>query len=147
MDIARRRKDKALAELCGEVALSTLEFGWDAKHDGIFYFLDADGKFPQQLEWDQKLWWVHVETLVTLVKARALTGDQKYMTAYERVHDYTWARFPDPEAGEWYGYLNRQGEPLFAAKGGKWKGCFHVPRSLYQCFREFEMLAAGAKEN
>lgn len=147
MDIARRRKDRKLAELCGEVALSTMEFGWDSKHDGIFYFLDADGKYPQQLEWDQKLWWVHIEALVTFVKARALTGDQKYMTAFERVHAYTWARFPDAEGGEWYGYLNRQGEPLFAAKGGKWKGCFHIPRSLYQCYREFEMLAAGTKEN
>lgn len=32
--------------------------------------------------------------------------------------------------GEWYGYLNRQGEVLLQLKGGKWKGFFHIPRSL-----------------
>jgi hypothetical protein len=40
--------------------------------------------------------------------------------------------FRDPEYPEWYGYLSRQGEVLLPLKGGKWKGCFHVPRGLYQ---------------
>ncbi len=146
LDIARRRGDQKLAALCGEVTLSSLKFGWDQKHDGIFYFMDLEGHAPQQLEWDQKLWWVHIETLVTLVKAFSLTDDQRYMTDYERVHAYTWSHFPDSEHGEWFGYLNRQGSPLSTIKGGKWKGCFHVPRGLYQCFREFEMLAVGKKE-
>jgi len=48
------------------------------------------------------------------------------------LHDYTWSHFPDPVNGEWYGYLNRAGQVLLPLKGGKWKGCFHVPRSLYQ---------------
>jgi len=56
------------------------------------------------------------------------------------VHAYTWQHFPDPEYGEWYGYLNRSGEVLLPLKGGKWKGCFHVPRGLYLCMREFEKL-------
>jgi len=41
-------------------------------------------------------------------------------------------KFRDPEYGEWFGYLNRRGEVLLSLKGGKWKGCFHIPRSLYQ---------------
>jgi N-acylglucosamine 2-epimerase len=41
--------------------LKTLEFGWDQKYGGIFYFLDRDNKPPQELQWDQKLWWVHLE--------------------------------------------------------------------------------------
>ncbi len=147
MDIARRRGDQKLAKLCGEVTLSSLEFGWDRRHEGLFYFMDIEEKAPQQLEWDQKLWWVHIETLVTLVKAFSLTGDSRFMAEYERVHAYTWSHFPDAEHGEWFGYLNRQGERLFTTKGGKWKGCFHVPRGLYQCFREFEMLAVAGKEN
>ncbi len=61
----------------------------------------------------------------------ALVVDQQYAT---------WQHFPDPEYGEWYGYLNRSGEVLLPLKGGKWKGCFHVPRGLYLCMREFEKL-------
>lgn len=40
--------------------------------------------------------------------------------------------------GEWYGYLNRQGEVLLHLKGGKWKGCFHVPRALMEIWKTLE---------
>jgi N-acylglucosamine 2-epimerase len=143
VDIAQRRGDRALLERAVQTVLDTLAFGWDEKCGGIFYFLDADGHPPQQLEWDQKLWWVHLEALVALVMGYARTGRGECWQWYERVHEYTWSHFPDPEHGEWYGYLNRRGEVLLPLKGGKWKGCFHVPRALYRCWLEFEALAAG----
>jgi N-acylglucosamine 2-epimerase len=141
MDIARRRSDQALIQRATEILLHTLNFGWDNEHGGIFYFLDAEGKPLQQLEWDQKLWWVHIETLVALALSYALTGDPECWTWYEKVHDYTWQKFPDPVNGEWFGYLNRQGQVLLPLKGGKWKGCFHVPRGLYMCHTIFKELA------
>jgi N-acylglucosamine 2-epimerase len=61
---------------------------------------------------------------------------------YNRVHDYAWPRFADPEYGEWFGYLNRRGERLLSLKGGKWKGCFHVPRALYLCWQQFDALSS-----
>jgi N-acylglucosamine 2-epimerase len=125
------------------VILQTLSQAWDDAHGGIFYFLDFEGKPPQQLEWDQKLWWVHLEALVALSMAYRLTGNSECLGWYQRVHDYSWSHFPDPEFGEWYGYLNRQGEVLLPLKGGKWKGCFHVPRALFQCMRQFEALASA----
>jgi N-acylglucosamine 2-epimerase len=143
MDIAERRKDPALARRAVDVALSTLELGWDRAFGGIFYFLDARDRPPQQLEWDQKLWWVHVETLVALLKGYRLTGLEACWQWFEKVHAYTWSHFPDPGFGEWYGYLNRRGEVLLPLKGGKWKGCFHVPRGLYLCMRELEKLGEG----
>jgi N-acylglucosamine 2-epimerase len=142
MDIAQRQNDTQLIEKCVEVMLHTLEFGWDEKYGGIFYFLDIDQKPPQQLEWDQKLWWVHLETLVALAMGYRLTRKSECWSWYEKVHQYTWEHFPDPEYGEWFGYLNRQGEVLLNLKGGKWKGCFHVPRALYMCMREFEYLTS-----
>jgi N-acylglucosamine 2-epimerase len=144
MDIAERRKDAALARRAVDVALRTLEYGWDRELGGIFYFLDAKGHPPQQLEWDQKLWWVHLETLVALLKGYRMTGSPACLEWFGRVHSYAWKHFPDPEFGEWYGYLNRRGEVLLPLKGGKWKGCFHVPRALYLCMRELEALAALA---
>lgn len=133
MDLGDRADDPALIQKAVDITLSTLEFGWDTEHGGIFYFLDLKGYPTQQLEWDQKLWWVHLETLVALLKGYKLTGNQDCLAWFERVHDYAWAHFSDPEFGEWYGYLNRQGEVLLPLKGGKWKGCFHVPRALLQC--------------
>jgi len=143
MDIAERRKDRKLTERSVEVMLRTLELGWDKRFGGIFYLLDGQSRPLQQLEWDQKLWWVHIETLVALLKGYRLTGRRECWSWFERVHEYAWAHFPDPKYGEWYGYLNRRGEVLLTLKGGKWKGCFHVPRGLYLCMRELEKLGKG----
>ena len=134
MDLAERLNDPDLAAEATRRMLRMVEFGWDQKHGGIFYFLDFKGYPTQQLEWDQKLWWVHLETLVALLKGYQHTGDVQCRQWFETVHDYTWRHFRDPQlGGEWYGYLNRQGEVLLPLKGGKWKGCFHVPRALFQC--------------
>jgi N-acylglucosamine 2-epimerase len=138
MDLGVRLGDSALTERATAIALSTLHFGWDAQHGGIFYFLDCRGYPPQQLEWDQKLWWVHIETLIALAKGYRLTGSRECEQWFHTVHQYTWKHFRDSEYPEWYGYLNRRGEPLLSLKGGKWKGCFHVPRGLLQIWKTLE---------
>jgi N-acylglucosamine 2-epimerase len=140
MDLGKRFQDQSLIEKAKDILLHTLEYGWDQEHGGIFYFLDIKGHPTQQLEWDQKLWWVHVETLVGLAKGYALTGDPRCAQWFEKVHEYTWAHFRDEEYGEWFGYLNRRGEVLLPLKGGKWKGCFHIPRSLYQVYKTLSQL-------
>ncbi|GAB4019961.1 n-acyl-d-glucosamine 2-epimerase [Spirosoma koreense] len=140
MDLAGRRKDRTLLERAVQITVDTLNYAWDNDFGGILYFMDANGHPPQQLEWDQKLWWVHIETLISLLKGYQLTGNQACWEWFERVHAYTWSHFPDPVHGEWFGYLNRQGETLLPLKGGKWKGCFHVPRGLYQCWNVLEKI-------
>ena len=138
MDLGRRIGDDALIGSARDVMLRTLDKGWDQKYGGIFYFLDIKGNPPQQLEWDQKLWWVHVEALVAMAKAWKFTGDERCAEWFRILHEYTWEHFRDPEYPEWFGYLNRRGGVLLPLKGGKWKGCFHVPRALYQVWKTLE---------
>ncbi|MDR0542059.1 MAG: AGE family epimerase/isomerase [Dysgonamonadaceae bacterium] len=138
MDVAVRLNDRALIGKTSEIVLNTLDYGWDKQYGGIFYFKDIKGYPPQQLEWDQKLWWVHIETLITLAKSYRLTGNKKMKEWFEIVHEYTWNHFRDEACDEWFGYLNRRGEPLLLLKGGKWKGCFHVPRGLYQVWKTLD---------
>ena len=140
MDLSVRLKRPELAQQAVEIMLRTLKYGWDEQYGGIFYFLDVKGHPTQQLEWDQKLWWVHIETLISLIKGYALTGNPECLEWFEKVHNYTWSHFADPEYGEWFGYLNRRGEVLLPLKGGKWKGCFHVPRGLFQVWKTLEKL-------
>lgn len=135
MDLGVRTHNKELITKAKDIMLRTLEKGWDGEYGGIFYFLDYQGHPTQQLEWDQKLWWVHVEALVALAKGYKLTGDSQCAEWFEKVHEYTWKNFRDLEHGEWFGYLNRRGEVLLNMKGGKWKGCFHIPRSLFQVWK------------
>lgn len=138
MDLGKRMGDEQLIRKACNIMLDTIEYGWDKQYGGIFYFLDAHGHPPQQLEWDQKLWWVHVEALVALAKGHVLTGDERCAAWFQKIHDYTWKHFRDAEYGEWFGYLNRRGEVLLPLKGGKWKGCFHIPRSLYQVWKTLD---------
>ncbi len=140
MDLGKRLNRPALIEKAKDTALLMADYGWDKEYGGIFYFMDRLGYPPQELEWDQKLWWVHIETLISMIKGYQLTGDTRCLEWFEKVHDYVWSHFKDPENPEWFGYLNRRGEVLLQLKGGKWKGCFHVPRGLYQCWKILETL-------
>jgi N-acylglucosamine 2-epimerase len=143
MDVARKMGKEEYIGPAAEAMLKQLEFGWDKEHGGIFYFLDSMGKPPLQLEWSQKLWWAHLEALVGLALAYELTGEERYWAWYEKVHKYSWEHFPDPQHGEWWGYLDRRGKVLIPLKGGKWKGCFHVPRAMLLLWRTFERLGGG----
>lgn len=140
MDLGVRTNDVPLVEKAKNIVLSTLERSWDKTFGGIFYFMDAYEKPLQQLEWDQKLWWVHVEALVALAKGYVYTKDTACLDWFDRLHAYTWEKFRDQHHGEWFGYLNRRGEVLHTAKGGKWKGCFHIPRALFQISQLFHQV-------
>ncbi len=138
MDLGVRLGNQSLIERATDITLKMINKGWDNEFGGIYYFLDRKGNPPQQLEWDQKLWWVHIESLISTLKGYQLTGSTECLHWAETIHDFTWNHFKDNEYPEWFGYLNRQGEVLLPLKGGKWKGCFHVPRGLYQCWKILE---------
>lgn len=145
MDLGVRLGRQDLIDKAVKIALQEVEYGWDPQYGGIFYFMDRLGHPVQQLEWDQKLWWVHIETLISMLKGYQLIGSEECLKWFEKVHDYVWTHFADPEYPEWFGYLNRQGKVLLPLKGGKWKGCFHVPRGLYQCWQTLEQLSAQGR--
>jgi len=140
MDIGVRNGDTALIRKTTDIAMDLLEFGWDKEYGGIFYFQDAKGYPPDRLDWDQKLWWVHQEAILVMLKGYARTGDKRCWDWFEKLHDYAWSHFADKEHGEWFGYLNRRGEVLLNLKGGKWKGCFHTPRFLLQGWETLESI-------
>ena len=138
MNLGIRRNDKALINKCVEISLSVIEIGWDKEYGGIFYFLDSKGAPQQKLEWDQKLWWVHIESAIAMIKGYQLTGNKECLEWFKKLDEYMWSHFKDPLHPEWFGYLNRRGEMLLPLKGGKWKGCFHVPRGLFEIWQILE---------
>ena len=56
---------------------------------------------------------------------------EEYLDWFYKTLDYCRAHFADPEYGEWYGYLRRDGKPTEPpCKGSTFKGPFHLPRML-----------------
>ncbi len=111
------------------------ERGWDQKFGGILYFADAKGLPVQEYWHDMKFWWPQNEAIIATLMAYLLTGDEKYEQMHREIHDWAYKHFPDPEHGEWFGYLHRDGSRSSTLKGNLWKGPFHLPRMQLTCWK------------
>jgi N-acylglucosamine 2-epimerase len=119
--------------------------GWDQEYGGIFYFRDLKGLPVQEYWHDMKFWWPHNEAIIATLMAYQLTGNEKYALWHQMVHDWAYNHFPDPEFGEWYGYLHRDGRISHHMKGNIWKGPFHLPRMQYKCWKILEEMKRSSK--
>jgi N-acylglucosamine 2-epimerase len=111
------------------------ERGWDDEFGGLLYFVDVYGKPIQEYWHEMKFWWPHCETLIATHLAWKITGSDRYADWFRKVHEWSFKRFADPEHGEWYGYLRRDGSVSSPLKGNMWKSFFHLPRSLWFCWK------------
>lgn len=118
--------------------------GWDRKHGGFFYFLDAEGKPAYEYWHNMKFWWPHNEAVIASLYAALLSGEERYTERFLRVHHWIESHFPDQEHGEWYGYLNRDGTVSSPLKGSMFKGPFHIPRMQLWAWKLCQRLARKA---
>jgi len=128
------RKDNAIIDKALDILNWSFEIGWDKEYGGLLYFVDIEGRPSDKLEWDMKLWWPHCEALISYLMAYTLTEDSAYFEKFRLIHDYAFNHFRDEEYGEWFGYLHRNGTVSNSLKGNLFKGPFHIPRALMQCY-------------
>ena len=133
MHEGKHRGDQSLVRLGLDLLDWMWERGWDNEFGGMFYFRDVYGKPVQEYWHDMKFWWPHDETIVATLLAWTLTGEEKYARMHRTVHDWSHKHFADPEYGEWYGYLTRDGRVSIPLKGNLWKSFFHHPRMQWYC--------------
>ena len=50
------------------------------------------GLTPTALEWDMKLWWVHLESLVATLMAYRHTTSQQHWDNFSKVYNYTFSK-------------------------------------------------------
>jgi len=129
MHAAVRRGDRELARRAAGVLRWHLEAGWDPEYGGLYLGIDAEGRVPYLPNAEKKLWWPHTEALYALLLASRLTGEPWCMEWYEKVHQWSWAHFPMPEAGEWWQRLDRQGRRTTELVALPVKDPFHLPRA------------------
>jgi len=131
MEYANYMGDKELHKKAEQVYHYAINAGWDKEFGGLLYFIDCKGLPPEAYEHDMKLWWPHNEILIASMMAYRDTGDEVYYDWFCKTLDYCKEVFADPENGEWYGYLRRDGKPTMpSTKGSTFKGPFHLPRML-----------------
>jgi N-acylglucosamine 2-epimerase len=134
----RLRSDARLVRLGCSMLDWMWRRGWDGEHGGLRYFCDVHGKPVQEYWHDMKFWWPHCEAIIATLMAWKLTGEQRYGDWWAQVDRWSFAHFPDRKHGEWYGYLHRDGAVSQPAKGNLFKGPFHLPRMLVQCWKLLE---------
>ena len=131
LEQAGRIGNKDLVRKAETVFTRAIEAGWDRESGGLLYFIDAKGCPPEAYEHDMKLWWPHNEILISSLMLYRDTGKEEYLGWFYRTLDYCREYFSDPEFGEWFGYLRRDGRPTEPpCKGSTFKGPFHLPRML-----------------
>lgn len=109
--------------------------GWDGECGGLYYFRDVYHKPVQEYWQTMKFWWPHDEALIATLMAYRASGDAKYLSWHEELREWSFQHFADPEHGEWYGYLHRDGSVSSTLKGSLWKSFFHHPRAMDLCYR------------
>lgn len=141
-----RGNDPRLMALGTKIIDWSLAMGWDEEYGGLVYFKDARGLPSSEYPHDMKLWWPHNEAIIATLLAWEMTGEARYADWHTRVHNWAYAHFPDPEFGEWFGYLHRDGSVSTRLKGNMWKGPFHLPRMQWFCSgRIAAMLERGGR--
>lgn len=144
---ALAKDDRDTIARAARIILRTLEVGWDQEYGGLCLFVDQDGGPPRgnteglqdhamvrkvENDWDNKLWWPHVEGLYATLLAYHLTGDERLLQWYEKLREYTFRVFPNPDAkvGEWIQIRDRQGRPQDKVVALPVKDPFHIIRAL-----------------
>lgn len=145
-DTADLLGDGGLYRYAARTATRALEIGWDAPCGGMLHFSSIAGGPPtanalgqaRAMEaqvaggWGDKLWWVHAETLYTTLRLALQTDDPALAQWHQRVFDYTFDRFPNPdtETREWIQILGRDGTPQEKVVALPVKDPYHIVRSL-----------------
>ncbi len=128
-----RNRDARITEMALQILDWSWDWGWDNEFGGIINFRDCKNFPPQDYSQDMKFWWPQCEAIIATLYAYEATGNERYLEMHRQANDWAYKHLPDPEFGEWYGYLHRDGSVAQPAKGNIFKGPFHIPRMLIKC--------------
>jgi N-acylglucosamine 2-epimerase len=132
--IAREANNRKIIRNAIDAIRFHLEKGWDSECGGIYLAVDTDGR--EDVQWphaDKKLWWPHTEALYATLLAYEYCRESWCLDWHERVHNYSFDRYPLREYGEWRQKLDRHGQAVSETLVIPVKDPFHLPRALIYC--------------
>ncbi len=149
LDWAVKTHNDTAIKKVGSILKATFDIGWDPVYGGLYYYRGSSGgalegdildereeQSASQMRSDQenKLWWVHTETLYALLLYGITQGDRDCMDRYRMLKDYIFRTFPnpDPQIGDWIFLRKQDGTPADNEVGGRLpiKDPFHTIRNF-----------------
>jgi len=116
-----------------------VEYGIDREQGGVF----CEGAHAGPARERNKEFWQQAETLVGMLDAVEVFGDDSYWAAYENVHRFVFDTVINHEVGEWWPLFGPGNEPLADHMAHAWKINYHTIRSMIECEGRLERLAEG----
>jgi mannobiose 2-epimerase len=124
-------------DLIGKILNHTLETGIDREFGGVYVEGSHDGKRVYDRA---KEFWQQAELLTGMLDAYRLYGDEKYLEAYENIHDFVMKHGIKHEVGEWWPLLTREGTPIWTHMSHSWKVNYHSIRGAVLAVNRLQII-------
>ncbi len=118
-----------------------LKYGIDWEKGGVYCEGPNDGPARER----NKEFWQQAETLVAMLDAYLLFGDEKYFDAYENVHRFVMDYVINHAVGEWFPLFDENNNLLWDYMAHAWKINYHTVRSAIQSERRLAKILAQLK--
>lgn len=132
--------DRSLIERARRLVVATAEKAANEGMEpdgGIIFDVDADGVRNRN-----KYWWVQAEATVAFLCAFEVGGDQKLLSAAQRVWNFIEHRLVDWPGGDWFASTTPGGRPRRReAKVSFWKCPYHSGRACLELHERATRLA------
>ena len=115
-----------------------LQYGIDWERGGVYCEGAHDGPARER----NKEFWQQAETLVGMLDATLVFGDEKYFAGYENVHRFVMDHVINHKVGEWYPLFDENNSRLWDYMGHAWKINYHTMRAAMQSERRLSRLIA-----
>ena len=145
-----KRGDRSIIQRASRIVEWMYQRGYDSEYRRIVSFLHANRQEPRQMDWHKetgmnwhdKAWWVHSESLYALALSAIHAGNTQRFEKFLDLQRWCLEHFYDQQFGEWYAQLFRDGQPKLADKGTSWKACYRLPRALMKLMQLFGSTSA-----
>lgn len=111
---------------------------WDNEHGGLIYGFDPHGKCCD----DDKYFWVQAESFAAAAMLYEVTNDEKYLTQYNALWQYSWQHMVDHQYGAWFRVLKHDNSKYNDQKSAAGAKCDY--HTLGACFEVLRVLGDHA---
>lgn len=113
-----------------------LRYGLDWENGGVYVEGSHDGPATDL----EKEFWQQAEVMNGMLVAYLHWGEERFLKAYENVHDFVMSKMVHRPVGEWWPLLRPDGEPIWTHMSHSWKVNYHTVRAVLRCIEWLDVI-------